>query len=90
MNAHCVIAGIVIQMIDDRMSPATAKTILQGSADPLNSAFHLTYNMVGLIEIMFVHKKCVKGHNLKGHTLVDGNLTNPLPQREPISDPALN
>lgn len=38
--------GIVIQMIDDRMSPATAKTILQGTADPLNSAFHLTYNMV--------------------------------------------
>ncbi|XP_067934884.1 exosome RNA helicase MTR4-like [Watersipora subatra] len=38
--------GIVIQMIDDRMSPATAKTILQGKADPLDSAFHLTYNMV--------------------------------------------
>lgn len=38
--------GIVIQMVDDRMSPATAKNILQGAADPLNSAFHLTYNMV--------------------------------------------
>lgn len=38
--------GIVIQMIDDKMSPATAKTILQGQADALNSAFHLTYNMV--------------------------------------------
>lgn len=44
--ALLVLTGIVIQMIDDRMSPATAKTILQGSADPLNSAFHLTYNMV--------------------------------------------
>ena len=41
-----LLTGIVIQMIDDRMSPATAKTILQGTADPLNSAFHLTYNMV--------------------------------------------
>jgi len=39
-------SGIVIQMIDDRMSPATAKLILQGKADPLNSAFRLTYNMV--------------------------------------------
>lgn len=38
--------GIVIQMIDEKMEPATAKTILKGSADPLNSAFHLGYNML--------------------------------------------
>ena len=33
-------------MIDDQITPAIAKQLLQGSADPLNSAFHLTYNMV--------------------------------------------
>ena len=40
------IKGIVILMIDDQITPAIAKQLLQGSADPLNSAFHLTYNMV--------------------------------------------
>ncbi|XP_033636564.1 exosome RNA helicase MTR4-like [Asterias rubens] len=38
--------GIVILMIDEKMSPGVGKTILQGLPDPLNSAFHLTYNMV--------------------------------------------
>jgi len=38
--------GIVILMIDERMSPAAAKDIVKGQANPLNSAFHLTYNMV--------------------------------------------
>jgi len=38
--------GIVILMIDDQITPAIAKQLLQGSADSLNSAFHLTYNMV--------------------------------------------
>jgi ATP-dependent RNA helicase DOB1 len=38
--------GIVIQMIDEKMEPAVAKDILKGTADPLNSAFHLGYNML--------------------------------------------
>uniref|UniRef100_A0A673YGB3 Exosome RNA helicase MTR4 n=1 Tax=Salmo trutta TaxID=8032 RepID=A0A673YGB3_SALTR len=38
--------GIVIFMADEKMSPAVGKQLLKGSADPLNSAFHLTYNMV--------------------------------------------
>uniref|UniRef100_A0A0L8FQC8 Exosome RNA helicase MTR4 n=1 Tax=Octopus bimaculoides TaxID=37653 RepID=A0A0L8FQC8_OCTBM len=38
--------GIVILMVDEKMSPMAAKNIVQGEADPLNSAFHLTYNMV--------------------------------------------
>ncbi len=57
--------GIVVLIIDERMSPTTAKEIVkviknnlffsfllqinnlyQGQADPLNSAFKLTYNMV--------------------------------------------
>ncbi|KAJ8305287.1 hypothetical protein KUTeg_015832 [Tegillarca granosa] len=38
--------GIVIQMVDEKMSPAAGKQIIKGTADPLNSAFHLTYNMV--------------------------------------------
>ncbi|XP_038074593.1 exosome RNA helicase MTR4-like [Patiria miniata] len=38
--------GIVILMIDEKMSPGVGKNILQGQPDALNSAFHLTYNMV--------------------------------------------
>ncbi|XP_046332583.1 exosome RNA helicase MTR4-like [Haliotis rufescens] len=38
--------GIVILMVDEKMSPAVGKTLLRGLPDPLNSAFHLTYNMV--------------------------------------------
>uniref|UniRef100_UPI00358E6646 exosome RNA helicase MTR4 n=1 Tax=Myxine glutinosa TaxID=7769 RepID=UPI00358E6646 len=38
--------GIVILMIDEKMSPTVGKQLLKGSPDPLNSAFHLTYNMV--------------------------------------------
>jgi ATP-dependent RNA helicase DOB1 len=38
--------GIVILMIDERMSPSAAKDIVKGNANPLNSAFRLTYNMV--------------------------------------------
>ncbi|KAI0601762.1 rRNA-processing arch domain-containing protein [Biscogniauxia sp. FL1348] len=38
--------GIVIMMIDDKMEPDTAKQIVVGQQDRLNSAFHLGYNMV--------------------------------------------
>ncbi|KAI1084008.1 antiviral helicase [Whalleya microplaca] len=38
--------GIVIMMIDDKMEPETAKTIVVGQQDRLNSAFYLGYNMV--------------------------------------------
>ena len=38
--------GIVIQMVDEKMDPASAKEMLRGQADPLNSTFHLGYNML--------------------------------------------
>jgi ATP-dependent RNA helicase DOB1 len=38
--------GIVILMLDQKMDPAVAKEMLHGQADVLNSAFHLTYNMI--------------------------------------------
>ncbi|XP_021192448.3 exosome RNA helicase MTR4 [Helicoverpa armigera] len=38
--------GIVILMIDEKVTPAVVKGMVQGKADPINSAFHLTYNMV--------------------------------------------
>lgn len=38
--------GIVILMIEERMDPLVAKNMLKGQADPLNSAFHLSYNMI--------------------------------------------
>jgi len=38
--------GIVIMMINDKMEPATAKEIVRGEQDKLNSAFYLGYNMI--------------------------------------------
>ena len=38
--------GIVILMVDEKMSPAAGREIVKGMPDNLNSAFHLTYNMV--------------------------------------------
>jgi ATP-dependent RNA helicase DOB1 len=38
--------GLVILMLDEKMEPQIAKSMLQGQPDPLNSAFHLGYNML--------------------------------------------
>jgi len=38
--------GIVILMMDEKMEPEVAKDMLVGITDPLNSAFHLGYNML--------------------------------------------
>ncbi|CAM9547544.1 unnamed protein product [Discosporangium mesarthrocarpum] len=38
--------GIVIQMLDEKMDPQVAKGILYGDADPLNSSYHISYNML--------------------------------------------
>jgi ATP-dependent RNA helicase DOB1 len=38
--------GIVIMMINDKMEPASAKEIVRGEQDKLNSAFYLGYNMI--------------------------------------------
>lgn len=38
--------GIVILMIDEAMEPPVAKGMVKGEADRLDSAFHLTYNMI--------------------------------------------
>ncbi|CAM6129641.1 unnamed protein product [Calypogeia fissa] len=36
--------GICILMLDEKLEPPVAKSMLKGAADPLNSAFHLSYN----------------------------------------------
>lgn len=38
--------GICILMLDEKLEPAIAKSMVKGSPDPLNSAFHLSYNML--------------------------------------------
>lgn len=38
--------GIVIMMIDDKLEPDTARDIVTGHQDKLNSAFYLGYNMI--------------------------------------------
>ncbi|XP_054821238.1 DExH-box ATP-dependent RNA helicase DExH9 isoform X1 [Prosopis cineraria] len=38
--------GICILMVDEKMEPSTAKMMVKGAADSLNSAFRLSYNTV--------------------------------------------
>ncbi|KAK4166231.1 rRNA-processing arch domain-containing protein [Cladorrhinum sp. PSN259] len=38
--------GIVIMMVDDTLEPETARAVVVGQQDRLNSAFHLGYNMI--------------------------------------------
>ncbi|GBE84664.1 ATP-dependent RNA helicase mtr4 [Sparassis crispa] len=38
--------GIVIMMCDEKLEPTSAKQMIKGEADRLDSAFHLGYNMI--------------------------------------------
>ncbi|KAF9129681.1 ATP-dependent RNA helicase mtr4 [Mortierella sp. 14UC] len=38
--------GVVIMMLDQKMEPAVAQGMVLGTADPLNSAFYLSYYMI--------------------------------------------
>ncbi|KAG8826252.1 ATP-dependent RNA helicase mtr4 [Serendipita sp. 401] len=38
--------GVVIMMVDKQLDPEAAKTMVKGEADRLDSAFHLSYNMI--------------------------------------------
>ena len=38
--------GICILMVDQKMEPEVAKGMLKGHMDPLNSSFHISYNML--------------------------------------------
>ena len=38
--------GIVIMMVDEKLEPESAKSMVKGQADRLDSAFHLGYNMI--------------------------------------------
>ncbi|KAF8443754.1 antiviral helicase [Boletus edulis BED1] len=38
--------GVVIMMCDEKLEPTSAKTMVKGEADRLDSAFHLGYNMI--------------------------------------------
>ena len=55
-------------MLDEKLEPEDAKNILQGGADPLESSFHLGYNMllnmlrVEEIDIEFLVKMSLKQH----------------------------
>ncbi|KAI0237170.1 ATP-dependent RNA helicase mtr4 [Massospora cicadina] len=38
--------GIVIMMLDEKVEPAVCKAMIKGESDTLNSAFHISYNML--------------------------------------------
>lgn len=56
--------GIVILMIDEKMSPSVGKSLIKGKSDPINSAFHLTYNMVlNLLRVEEVNPEYMLQHS---------------------------
>ncbi|CAG2107236.1 unnamed protein product [Medioppia subpectinata] len=56
--------GIVILMIDEKMSPSVGKELIKGKPDFLNSAFHLTYNMVlNLLRVEEVNPEYMLQHS---------------------------
>lgn len=56
--------GIVILRIDERVSPSIGKEMICGKPDPLNSAFHLTYNMVlNLLRVEEVNPEYMLEHS---------------------------
>lgn len=38
--------GVVIMMCDEKLEPSVAKDLIKGEADRLDSAFHISYNMI--------------------------------------------
>lgn len=51
-------------MIDEKMSPAVGKELIKGKPDALNSAFHLTYNMVlNLLRVEDVNPEYMLQHS---------------------------
>lgn len=56
--------GIVILMIDEKMSPSVGKELIKGKPDAINSAFHLTYNMVlNLLRVEEVNPEYMLQHS---------------------------
>lgn len=48
--------GITILMANKKLEPEAAKSILKGQSDPLNSSFHLGYNMLlNMMRIEDIH-----------------------------------
>uniref|UniRef100_A0A1D1YL67 Superkiller viralicidic activity 2-like 2 n=2 Tax=Anthurium amnicola TaxID=1678845 RepID=A0A1D1YL67_9ARAE len=70
--------GICILMVDEKMEPSTAKMTLKGSADCLNSAFHLSYNM------LLNQMRCEDGdpENLLRHSFYQFQADRALPDLE--------
>lgn len=56
--------GIVILMVDEKLSPTVGKDLIKGKPDPINSAFHLTYNMVlNLLRVEDVNPEYMLQHS---------------------------
>ena len=56
--------GIVILMIDEKMSPSVGRDLIKGKPDAINSAFHLTYNMVlNLLRVEDVNPEYMLQHS---------------------------
>lgn len=56
--------GIVILRVDEKVNPAVGKEMICGRPDPLNSAFHLTYNMVlNLLRVEEVNPEYMLEHS---------------------------
>ncbi|KAJ6394958.1 hypothetical protein OIU77_024050 [Salix suchowensis] len=73
--------GVCILMVDEKIEPSTAKMMLKGSADSLNSAFHLSYNM------LLNQMRCEDGdlENLLRNSFFQFQADRALPDLETIS-----
>ena len=46
LTSTCCFPGVVVLMMDERMEASTARDMLRGAPDALQSEFHLSYNML--------------------------------------------
>lgn len=56
--------GIAVLMLDEKITPEVSKDLMKGQPDCLNSAFHLTYNMVlNLLRVEGVNPEYMLQHS---------------------------
>jgi len=93
--------GIVIMIMNDGLDPAKAKEMIKGHSDPLNSSFHLGYNMVlNLLRVetidaeqlmlksfhQFQQQRALPEHRNELKNLVEKQKAIPIANKKRISD----
>ncbi len=84
--------GIVILMIEEKMDPLVAKNMLKGEPDALNSAFHLSYNMIlnlmrveGVSPDFMLHRSFFQFQNADGIPALEEQLARLQAERDALT-----